>query len=326
MARTPGRKPKNPEQQSPEQQSPEQQSPEQQSAGQQSAKRQRSEQRRSERQRARAEREAMEEALNRAQIIAFDAFEARTAKRRVALAEKALAISPFCADAYGILARHAAPGSDAELDLWRKAVEAGRAALGPAAFEDCAGAFWGFIETRPFMRAMEGFAGALWSRGDLAAAAEAFGAMLELNPNDNQGARFCLAAVLLEADDDDRLATLIETYPEDSMADGTYTRALAAFRRSGDDAASRAQRAAALEANAHVPAYLTGAKAMPARRPPYYSPGDASEAVCYAELFGKAWARTPGALDWLRAATSPPPPKPNAARAAAGTRRKTPPA
>lgn len=41
-----------------------------------------------------------EAALDRAQELVYDAWEANTAKRRVALAAKALAISPLCADAY----------------------------------------------------------------------------------------------------------------------------------------------------------------------------------------------------------------------------------
>lgn len=87
--------------------------------------------------------------LDEAQALIYDAWDATTAKRRIALAKKALATSPLCADAYALLAEHAARGSDEELDLLRRGVAAGEAALGKAGFAAFAGHFWGFHETRP---------------------------------------------------------------------------------------------------------------------------------------------------------------------------------
>jgi hypothetical protein len=86
--------------------------------------------------------------LDAAQDLVYDAWEITSAKRRIALARRALALSPLCADAYVVLAGHARRGSDEELDLWRRGVEAGQAAIGPA-FAQYAGEFWGFLETRP---------------------------------------------------------------------------------------------------------------------------------------------------------------------------------
>ena len=87
-------------------------------------------------------------ALDRAQDTAFAAAEAASAEKRRSLAEKALAISPLCADAWGILAQLAEPGSDDELEFWRRGVDAGKAALADS-FEEMEGEFWGWIETRP---------------------------------------------------------------------------------------------------------------------------------------------------------------------------------
>jgi hypothetical protein len=50
------------------------------------------------------------------------------------------------------------------LDLWRRGVEAGQAALGDA-FDDFVGEFWIHLKTRPYMRARFGLAVALWDRG-----------------------------------------------------------------------------------------------------------------------------------------------------------------
>jgi len=250
--------------------------------------------------RPQASQETAEEALNRAQLLVFDAWEARTARQRKALAEKALSISPLCADAYVLLAEHAEPQSDAELDLWQRAVEAGRNALGEETFIEDAGVFWGILETRPYMRARLGLAQALWDRGRNREAADHLKAMLHLNPNDNQGARYLLAAVLLEAGLDDELVPLLASYPDDDMADWSYARALAGFRTMGDTPESRQKLARALASNRHVPAYLTGIKPMPRAAPAYYSPGRVDEAICCALSFHKGWETTPGALDWLR--------------------------
>lgn len=53
--------------------------------------------------------------------------------------------------------------------------------------------FWGDVDSRPFMRALHGRGLCLWRLGRTDEARHIFGWMLELNPNDNQGARFLLA-------------------------------------------------------------------------------------------------------------------------------------
>lgn len=242
------------------------------------------------------------EALDRAQEIVYDAWEAGTVKRRVALAEKALTVSPLCADAYVLLAQHAEEGSDKALDLWRRGVEAGRNALGESAFEELSGEFWGFHETRPYMRARFGLARALWARDARDEAMDHLRDMLRLNPNDNQGVRYVLMAFLVEAERNDELDTLLlKDYPEEGVCAWSWTVALAAFRRTGDDDESRALLARALADNGKVPAYLLGEKSLPKRLPPYMSPGGEGEAIYYSLDFRAGWTATPGAVDWLKA-------------------------
>jgi len=67
-------------------------------------------------------------ALGAAQDLIYDAWEITSAKRRIALAREALALSPLGADGYVVLAGHARRGSDEELELWRRGLEAGQAA------------------------------------------------------------------------------------------------------------------------------------------------------------------------------------------------------
>jgi tetratricopeptide (TPR) repeat protein len=256
---------------------------------------------------ARKSAESAQDALDRAQQLIYDAWEASTSKRRIALAEKALAISPLCADAYVLLAEHAKRGSDQELDLWRRGVEAGEKALGEAGFEEYAGEFWGFLETRPYMRARFGLAQALWARGVRGEAIDHLRELLRLNPNDNQGARYVLAARLAEVERDNDLAVLLKTYPDDGACAWSWTAALASFRGTGDSKKSRTLLAAALADNAHVPAYLLGEQPLPKSLPPYISFGGEDEAIYYAVDFRAGWVNTAGAIDWLR--TQAPEPK-----------------
>ena len=86
---------------------------------------------------------------------------------------------------------------------------------------------------------------------------------------------------------------------EDGSAFWLYTRALVAFRESGEDEQAAALVRDAWSANEHVPAILAGTK------PPVISDdgditmGGPDEATYYVTECGPAWHRTPGAVAWL---------------------------
>mgnify|MGYP002785249888 CR=1 FL=1 len=239
------------------------------------------------------------ELLDEAQDLVFDAWDAASSKVRKAKALKAIAISPLCADAFGILAGFEKAGSPAELEMWRKAIEAGERSLGAKAFREMEGEFWGWAETRPYMRARQGLGLALWRRGDVAVAADEFFDMLRLNPNDNQGIRYILVTILLELGRLDDVTALLAQYDEESAV-WAYSAALLAFQRLGDGDEARRKLDVALRANAHVPGYLLGITAIPKSRSPFVGIGDQSEAQNYAEHNASLWTSAPGALDWLR--------------------------
>ena len=133
--------------------------------------------------------EAVDEALDRAQALIYDAWEIGDGRRRMALARHALKISPLCADAYVILAERPSISLKERRDLFERGVKAGEMTLGPEGFEEFAGHFWGFLETRPYMRARAGLAQTLWAEGRHDEAIAHCREMLDLNPGDNQGIR-----------------------------------------------------------------------------------------------------------------------------------------
>lgn len=237
--------------------------------------------------------------LDAAQQIMYQAFEETSLSRQMALARKALKVSPNCADAYVLLAEYANTLPEA-LELYEQGVAAGERALGTKGFQEYEGHFWGVLETRPYMRARAGLADCLWSTGRRDEAVEHCREMLRLNPNDNQGLRYRLASMLLDLQRHDELERLLKAYEDDDSAEWEFARALLAFRREGDSSRARKVLLAATKVNPHVPVYLARMKPMPSQAPEYFTRGDEDEAICYAAQFLPAWKETPGAAAWLR--------------------------
>ncbi|SIO58240.1 ST7 protein [Singulisphaera sp. GP187] len=237
-----------------------------------------------------------------AEELMFQALEVTDNRKRAALARKALALSPDCTDAYILLGECAKTRKEA-LEFYRQGVEAGERSLGPDFFKAHAGQFWGFHETRPYMRARLGLADVLWTMGHRDEAIAHLQEMLALNPNDNQGVRYILAGWLLNMDRFDELVRLLDAFDEATAA-WAYTKALLAFRRDGDAPSSQNQLKEAQRINRFVPDYLLGKKPMPREQPGLYQLGDVNEAILYAGAAMGGWKSTPGALGWLKAAGS----------------------
>ena len=123
--------------------------------------------------------------------------------------------------------------------------------------------------------------------------------MLRLNPDDNQGNRDLLGVCYLEANRDADAWDLLNRYPEVITARWTYTAALVQFRMHGDSTDANNALQNAIKENPHVPKYLCGMKRMPRSTPPQYTLGSVDEAIVYADLYGKCWRNSPGALTWL---------------------------
>ncbi len=241
------------------------------------------------------------DAVVEAQQLMYDAWEAPTRQQAVALAKKALSISPDCADAYNFLAEQTAKSMEEAIDLYTKGVEAGERAIGKQAFIEDVGHFWGLLETRPYMRARAGLAECLWAVGRREEAVAHFQDLLRLNPNDNQGIRDLLMPRLIELGRDKDAEKLFKQFDDDGMATWMYSRALLDFRKHGESPKADASLKAALAENKFVPSYLLGRKKMPRNLPAHYGFGDDTEAVTFAYGNKAAWQSTPGALEWLSA-------------------------
>ncbi|MEW5797316.1 MAG: hypothetical protein AB1772_13305, partial [Candidatus Zixiibacteriota bacterium] len=172
-------------------------------------------------------------ALDQAQELIYEAWEAPTVNGTAALAMEALSISMDCADAYNILAELIPETEEEAIRIYEMAVEAGERALGKKAFKQNVGYFWGLIETRPYMRARAGLAQTLWVAGAKEEAAGHYRELLRLNPNDNQGIRYLVLPCLIELNLDEEAESLMKQFEGDCMAIWLYSRALLDFRKLG---------------------------------------------------------------------------------------------
>jgi tetratricopeptide (TPR) repeat protein len=257
-----------------------------------------------------------DDAIARAQDVMYQAWETTNRRQRTALAQKALSVSPLCADAYNLLAEEAKTAKEARA-LYARWVEAGELALGREGFEEYDGHFWGFLETRPYMRVRAGLAITLLRLGEEDAAIEHFRAMLKLNPNDNQGIRYLLLACLLRRNDEEAVKALLSSYGEEWSAHWLYTRALIAYRDGKTaEAATLKLVKEAWSANEHVPAILAGSMPPVISRSAYLTVGGADEATEYVRECGPAWKATSGAIAWLTSAVAALPKKRESGKAA----------
>jgi len=123
--------------------------------------------------------------------------------------------------------------------------------------------------------------------------------LVALNPLDNHGLRIELMRGYLATGRDEAAVALAAKFPDDSLVDITYGRALALFRLGRSDEATAALREA-LEQSPKVGKFLLAEK----RRKPRIDPhgvriGGDDEAWLYREAMRGAWQATPGAMAWL---------------------------
>lgn len=240
-----------------------------------------------------------EAASERAEDLVCQALESTPAKAQK-LARQALELWPDCADAYVILAGRASSVSEA-LPLYEQGVAAGRRALADE-WDEIQDRFWGYLPTRPFLRALAGFAESLWSIGRREESVERSLELLKLNPNDNQGIRMGAVPRLMELGRNDDCRQVLKQFQDGGDCFTAYNLALLEFRQTGDRAKSRRLLAKAFLANEHVPKYLVSSHLLPNHSPDSHSWQSPEEAQIYVELSQRAWRTTPGAIAWMRSA------------------------
>lgn len=242
--------------------------------------------------------DAEADARDEAQQLAFDAMEAETEAQARKLAKRALKLDPDCVDALVVLAGIESDSPRKMIEGLQNAVAAGERSLGAKFIRENMGHFWGLIETRPYMRALEQLARLLRAEGFKLDAIKHYEKILALNPNDNQGVRDPLLGLYLAVDNLEAARTLLKNYREDASANFAWARVLEQFL-SADRPGAAAALKIARKRNRFVELYLSGQKGIPKEMPEMYSPGSNEEAVLVLDNMSFAWSEHKEALLWL---------------------------
>jgi len=241
-----------------------------------------------------------------AQDLMYEGWEALSRDPREAeqLFKKALQRDPGLADAHngmGSIARACGDLRQAEAH-YRTALEKARARLStedPQAFE-----WWGEHETRPYMRARHSLGLLYEELGRYEEAIAEYRAILERNPNDNQGVRYLLAPLYqFKGDLEGALRAYQEfarDYPDD-MGDPhhSFNWGLALYAAGKQRDAVAKLRAACFE-NLYLAPVLLGQRVKRHRIWHAINTAEPDYAEDYPALYGKLWEETPGALNFLR--------------------------
>ncbi len=226
----------------------------------------------------------------RAQETCFTAFGA-WGRRQAQLVEQALELDPECVDALVLKAERTRAPEEA-LELFKRAVAAGKEFLDPKANRDFRSDLWVYYPTRPYLRALHSLGHALAKVDEADEALACFRQVLEHDKSDRQSVRYCLLAGLLEAGRFPDAEEHIKVYESNDESLWQYARALAAFGRHGDGKRSLKALGRALDANPIAAAALLDLDL----------PTDSEEVEdalhCSHELL-RAWDLTPGAFGWL---------------------------
>lgn len=165
--------------------------------------------------------------------------------------------------------------------------------------------FYAHIETRPYMRALQGLSVALWADERPGAKEEAIQVAqhaLHICPSDNIGFRFLLLEWLAISGKWSDGYSIAKTYGEDPMVPLRMWAALYGFQ-AGELNYAKKRLDAALHYNPHVVKELT--KKKPSKLSPMamMAHGSIEEAKNYAGIAHEIWHNVPGAFEWLKSAS-----------------------
>jgi len=233
----------------------------------------------------------------KAQDLMYDALAEPNKNKRIKMAKKALEISPDCPDAYYLLADYSDNAKDAEA-FFEKGVKAGEKLLGEDFIKNNVGNFWKIVKTRPYMRALFGYANALAFQGKKEEAIKVYQRLLELNPSDNQGVRYPLLTEFIRAKMKDKVEELFNEYKEEGSSDWLYNKALWSYIVNGDTKDSKKILEEALYSNPYLIAYIVEIEKLPSR---IKNTNDTKEmeAILYIYHTYDIWNNTKGAWEWL---------------------------
>jgi len=221
-----------------------------------------------------------DEELSEAEELINKAWDSDDIEERRKLAEEALELDKYAIDAYNVLA-HTVEDMEEKKNYFKQAIDLFQQEKGDKYFEENGGHFWGLVETRPFMRALDAYSQILEGQGHEEDAIDWYDYMLYLNPDDNQGARYSLMNLLISSDRLDDAEKIINYYDDEYSAYFNFSKLLWAIKKNLSDKSIKKYFDDAVESNKHVIPILIGDEPFPDSIPTYYTPEEPSEALHY---------------------------------------------
>lgn len=232
------------------------------------------------------------------QALLQKAMQTNTSNRRVQLAEAALEVYPDSPGAYLILAEES-DSEEAVRAFLKAGMDAGARELGETFFAQNKGHFWSLHETRPYIRICKSYADSCWFSGNAEEAAKTLEHILELNPEDNTGARYLLTAAYLYSNKLNKTEQVLNKFGKDAAATVAYDRMVLEYKKNGITSQLKMLYRVARNVNNHVPDYLLGVKRLPHNLPDFVGMGDTNEAIEYVIVHSRLWTSLPDLLKWM---------------------------
>ncbi|QTD40573.1 hypothetical protein [Sporosarcina sp. Te-1] len=189
----------------------------------------------------------------RAQLLAYEAYEAESDEIRKELADNALSIAPQLPDAL-LLAAELNPDSRKASDLFERAIRQASKIFEPGENP------WQNVPNRPFMRDAFSYGVHLFMIREFSEAADVFKDLVRMNVMDNQGARYEAVASLIHSERYTEAAEILVRFEKGSEADAVYLYLDWKLEHEASDGKSE-EAAAMLEkaskANGHVRHFMT---------------------------------------------------------------------
>ena len=220
---------------------------------------------------------------------------------RVAIAIRAIEISPLCSEAYLDLVHLLNLDVREKRQLADLAVDSAELLLGPEIFTAEKGNFWSAAWTRTYLKARAFRADIAYDGFDWQLAADEYKEIIDLDSNDNMGCRYPLMSCLLHIEDDMGLLKVLVQFEQETSAHMRYTQALFEFVQDGADSPQAHKFAKEGYAeNTLIPTALLKYEQLLYVRQPDEGASDMDvEAQHYCNQFGPHWAAAEGAIDWL---------------------------
>lgn len=152
----------------------------------------------------------------KAQAMAYDAYEAQDHGAKERLAKAAYAIDRENVDAVLLQAELANSVEEAER-FYQTAIR-----LGQVQFDVEPEIPWGLVTNRPYMRSIFAYAVLLFESARYSEAAKLFTKLIDMNPNDHQAARYPAIASFIHAGEYAPASALLDKYEEQSFYEAPY--------------------------------------------------------------------------------------------------------